>query len=144
MKIQELHPQHVEHLPEQLEDGVLYICESFEMAAHRCCCGCGEDVITPLNRAKWSLRERNGRVSLEPSIGNWKFDCQSHYWITNNKVLPAGQMSKATIRRVIDKDRCDAQLLARERSGLTELSQPNRISLISRVCQWVARLFSRN
>ena len=144
MKIRKLRPQHVENLPEQLEDGVLYICKPFELAAHRCCCGCGEEVVTPINKAKWSLSECDGRVSLKPSIGNWKLACQSHYWITNNKVHPAERMSKITIQRVIEKDRIDAQLFAQERSGSTSLSQANLISLISRIRQWVMKLLSQD
>jgi hypothetical protein len=25
-------------------------------------------------------------ISLDPSIGNWSFPCQSHYWITSSEV----------------------------------------------------------
>ena len=140
VKIRELSHQYVEHLPEQLEDGVLYICKPFELAAHRCCCGCGEEVITSLNKAKWSLHERRGRVSLKPSVGNWKFACQSHYWITNNRVYPAGRMSKAMIEWVIEEDRTDAQLFAQERSTSTELNRAGQKGFIARVWLWIMRL----
>jgi hypothetical protein len=116
MKTRELRPQHVAHLPEQLEDGVLYICKPFELAAHRCCCGCGEEVVTPLNPAKWFLSECRGRVSLKPSIGNWKFPCQSHYWIIDNQVHPSGRLPEVSMRRVIERDRVDAQAFAQARS----------------------------
>jgi Family of unknown function (DUF6527) len=26
-------------------------------------------------------------ISLDPSIGNWGFQCRSHYWIKNNRVV---------------------------------------------------------
>ena len=36
-------------------------------------------------------------ISLYPSIGNWGFKCQSHYWITNNRVRWADGWSKDKI-----------------------------------------------
>lgn len=93
-----------------MEDGVLYISEEFETAGHKCCCGCGEKVVTPLNPAKWRLTKSvNGAVSLYPSIGNWKFACQSHYWIKENRVINAGMMSKQKIEAVKVKDKRDNQ-----------------------------------
>ena len=34
-----LRPEFVEFIPEQLEDGVLYISQRYGTAMHRCCCG---------------------------------------------------------------------------------------------------------
>lgn len=104
MKINHLKPTHVAHLPDFLEEGVLYICLDFDLAAHLCCCGCGEEVITQLNSARWTLTESNGCVTLSPSIGNWKFSCKSHYWIESNKVICAEQFSPARIKAVINND----------------------------------------
>jgi hypothetical protein len=78
---------------------------------HRCCCGCGLEVVTPLNPAKWKLLEDDGKVSLFPSIGNWSFPCQSHYWIDENKICWARGMPKWQIERVRDRDRLAAKLL---------------------------------
>lgn len=36
-------------------------------------------------------------ITLYPSIGNWSFPCQSHYWITNNKVRWAPKWTKEEI-----------------------------------------------
>jgi hypothetical protein len=96
--------QFVEFIPEQLAEGVLYISKRYGTAAHKCCCGCGEEVITPLNPTDWSLRVDGKVVSLYPSIGNWSFACRSHYWIRRSKVVWAGQMSQKAIERgrVID------------------------------------------
>ena len=42
----------------------------------------------------------NGKtVSLDPSIGNWSFPCQSHYWIRNNRVKWAPKCSRVQIER---------------------------------------------
>ena len=38
----------VEHIPEQLEEGVLYVAPHFECAVHKCMCGCGEIICTPI------------------------------------------------------------------------------------------------
>ena len=79
-------PEFVAVIPERLEDGVLYICERYRTVAHKCCCGCGQEVITPLGPADWSLRREGKSVTLHPSIGNWSFPCRSHYFIRRNKV----------------------------------------------------------
>lgn len=76
----------VDRIPAHLDDQVLYICEEFETAAHRCFCGCGEKVVTPLTPTDWKLHRSIGGVSLYPSIGNWALQCRSHYWIRDDQV----------------------------------------------------------
>src|SRR5258706_15542904 len=76
----------VEFIPEDLEPDVLYVSVQYTTAVHRCCCGCGLEVVTPLSPRDWKLIFDGKTVSLEPSIGNWGFPCQSHYWITLNLV----------------------------------------------------------
>lgn len=102
-------PQFVELMPDQLEDGVLYISEKYGTAIHKCCCGCGQKVVTPLSPAKWQLRRSGEAVTLYPSIGNWNFSCQSHYWIRRNRVEWAGLMTEQQIRRVQERDKRDSQ-----------------------------------
>lgn len=110
MKTQHVSPKFVVSFPPVMEDGVLYISERYETAGHKCCCGCGEKVVTPLNPAKWRLtKSPKGTVSLYPSIGNWKFACKSHYWIRGNRVIAAGMMSKQKIEAVKEKDKRDSQ-----------------------------------
>ena len=89
----------VEFIPEKLDAGVLYISQRYGTAAHKCCCGCGEEVITPLTPTDWSLRMDGNLVTLHPSIGNWSFNCQSHYWIRRSQVIWAGHMSQQEIER---------------------------------------------
>lgn len=79
-------PQFVELIPEVLEEGVLYVSVRYKTACHRCSCGCGGKVVTPLTPTGWRITYDGRTVSLYPSIGNWKLACQSHYWITNNRV----------------------------------------------------------
>ena len=140
MKIPELTPRDLDEFPRVLEEGILYISEECELAAHKCCCGCGEDVITPLHTARWRLARHGGRVSLHPSIGNWKFACRSHYWIRNNRVIPSFRMDDEQIAEVIQLDRVDredyfAQLQqAPPSSGSARAPKPQH---------WLARLFKR-
>jgi len=117
MRIGRLEVEFVEFVPEQLAPGVLYVSRRYSTAAHLCCCGCGLEVVTPLNPAKWRLSERGGRVSLSPSIGNWSFPCQSHYWIEGGEVRWAAAMSPAAIAGVKARDRKDAARVSRARRG---------------------------
>lgn len=107
LKTTRLRPEFVKHFPDILDEGVLYVSEEFTTAGHLCCCGCGEEVITPLNRAQWQLIKSGAGVSLHPSVGNWKFACKSHYWIRNNQVIEAAPLSNAAIENVKKRDRRD-------------------------------------
>ena len=86
-------------IPESLEDGILYVSERYNTAVHKCACGCGEEVVTPLGPADWSIQLRDGNATLHPSIGNWSFACQSHYFIRQGKVIWSGRMSRQQIER---------------------------------------------
>lgn len=97
MKHKELAFEFVENIPENAKDGILYISTKYATAIHKCCCGCGNEVVTPLSPAQWSLTFDGDSVSLDPSIGNWNFPCRSHYWITRNKVRSAPAWSKRKI-----------------------------------------------
>lgn len=81
----------VEFIPEVLEDGILYITIEYCTAIHKCVCGCGNEVVTPISPTDWQLTFDGKSVSLSPSIGNWNFECKSHYWIVNNKIKFAGK-----------------------------------------------------
>ena len=107
MKKTSIKPIFVESIPERLEEGVLYISERYKTAIHKCCCGCGEEVVTPLSPADWSIKKASGCVSLMPSIGNWSFGCKSHYFIQNNKVIWAEKFSQWQIDFVKAKDKAD-------------------------------------
>ena len=87
----------VEHIPTELRDGMVYVCIPFATVVHRCCCGCGLEVVTPLSPTDWRLTFDGQTISLAPSIGNWGFPCRSHYWIRENKVKWAAQWSQREI-----------------------------------------------
>ncbi len=73
-------------IPDTLEQNTLYISRQYGTAIHLCACGCGAKTVTPLGDNDWKLIEKDGLVSLTPSIGNFQFPCKSHYYITDNKV----------------------------------------------------------
>ena len=77
--------QFVEFIPSDLQDGVLYVSMEYGTVVHRCCCGCGRKVVTPLAPHGWQLRYDGEAISLNPSVGNWQFPCRSHYWIRHGK-----------------------------------------------------------
>lgn len=79
----------VEFIPNSPEQDVLYISVEYKTAVHLCVCGCGSKVVTPLSPTDWELRFDGKTVSLSPSIGNWNFECKSHYFITRNKIRHA-------------------------------------------------------
>jgi hypothetical protein len=87
----------VEYIPDVLEAGRLYISIPFTTAVHKCFCGCGTEVVTPLSPTDWELTFDGKTVSLSPSIGSWNLSCKSHYWIRHNVVERARQWSRKEI-----------------------------------------------
>lgn len=87
----------IEYIPDKLEDYTVYISIQFTTAVHKCFCGCGLEVVTPLSPTDWELTFDGKTISLDPSIGNWGFPCQSHYWIRRSKVVWARKWSRKEI-----------------------------------------------
>jgi Family of unknown function (DUF6527) len=92
-------------MPEVLADGIIYVSVRFSTAVHRCCCGCGVEVATPISPADWQLTFDGESVSLYPSIGNWSLACKSHYWIRRNQVVWARRWSAKEIEEGRTQDR---------------------------------------
>jgi hypothetical protein len=90
----------VEFIPDVLEDSILYISLKYGTVIHRCPCGCGNEVNTSLHPTGWKMIYDGESVSLKPSIGNWSFDCKSHYWITNNDVEWSLKWSEEKIHNI--------------------------------------------
>lgn len=116
-RIDQLTPEFVEYIPERPAPGVLYVSRRYATATHLCCCGCGSEIVTPLNPAKWRLTEDGGSISLHPSVGNWSLPCQSHYWITGNRVRWSAAMAPEVIAAVKARDRRDAADMVPETDG---------------------------
>ncbi|AFZ67175.1 DUF6527 family protein [Deinococcus peraridilitoris] len=94
-----LHHEFVTAIPARLEDSVVYVSIVYATVAHKCACGCGQEVNLPLSPTDWSLIYDGETVSLSPSIGNWSLPCQSHYWIKNDKVVWAKAWSQKRIEQ---------------------------------------------
>ncbi len=93
----ELKPEFVEFIPAELEERTLYIAAKYRTVVHRCGCGCGRKIVTPLSPTAWKLTFDGLSVTLHPSVGNWNLPCKSHYWIDRNRVRwaprwPPGQI----------------------------------------------------
>lgn len=95
----------LEFIPDELEQGTIYVSIRFATASHLCVCGCGNKVVTPIRPTDWKLIFDGKTISLEPSIGNWSLACQSHYWIRNNRVRWAAKWSQKRIDRGRSRDR---------------------------------------
>ena len=101
----EITPVFVETVPEELEDRVLYISIRYGTAAHKCACGCGMKVATPIHPTAWKMHWDGREVSLYPSIGNWQFPCRSHYLIRRNRIVPARNLSDWEIEQGRKRER---------------------------------------
>lgn len=95
----------VNKIPDEPEEGVVYVSIPYTTAVHRCCCGCGHEVVTPLHPLQWSLTFNGETISLTPSIGNWSFPCRSHYWIRTGEVCNARPFSDTEIANLRADDR---------------------------------------
>jgi hypothetical protein len=104
----------VRHIPDALEPGLLYVSMEYATASHLCCCGCGEEVVTPFSPAQWKLTFDGESVSLHPSVGNWLLPCRSHYVIRNGGVLEAPPWSEVAV----------AAGLKYDKAALNELHRP--------------------
>jgi hypothetical protein len=89
----------VEFIPEELEERTVYISVAYTTVVHKCCCGCGREVVTPLSPTGWRLTFDGKSVSLDPSIGSWSLPCSSHYFITESRVVWAKQWTARQIAR---------------------------------------------
>ncbi len=136
-----LRHEFVQAVPDHLDDGVVYVSIAYTTALHRCCCGCGTEVVTPLSPTGWKITFDGVSISLHPSIGNWSLPCRSHYWITNSQVRWAEQWTDEQITANRERDR-----LAKQRSrargdvpiaAADEASQP--VSRLRRLMRRLAR-----
>lgn len=117
--------QFVEFIPEKLQERTLYISIRFATVAHPCACGCGSKVVTPLKPTDWKLIFDGKTISLYPSIGNWSFACQSHYWVKNNVIQWDVQWSRTEIEAGRSHDRA-AKERYYERPSLPSAPEPTK------------------
>lgn len=95
--------------PSRLEPGKLYVSVEYGSVAHSCCCGCGEEIVTPLTPTDWHIVYDGETITLHPSVGNWTLACRSHYVIRKGEILEAPAWSD---RQVAAERRRDGQAKA--------------------------------
>lgn len=110
MKLYTIEHEFVEVIPAEIKEGILYISIPLGISMHKCACGCGEKVPLPIRPFDWELTWDGETVSIYPSIGSWSLPCQSHYFITKNKIVWMKKWSTSQIRAGRKRDN-----LARER-----------------------------
>jgi hypothetical protein len=130
--------QAVERIPKQLESGVVYHTEEFELAALLCACGCGHRVmlLVPDSHKVWS---QDGMATIRPSIAVCDAPCKSHYYMTAGRIecLPgfteasAASLMQAQIARHAVSDA--KQLSWRSRFKLAIANALNKLRSILRI-----------
>ena len=119
----------VKYIPKVLKPNIVYISIEYKTCSHLCCCGCGMKVVTPLSPTDWEIRFNGKEVSLYPSIGNWSFECRSHYWIKNNSIKWAYQMSENEIEALRKYDRIKKNQYFGETKTISSLPQKKKRNL---------------
>lgn len=104
-KIKKLEHRFIRSIPRELDVGVIYISMEYATAVHSCCCGCGEQVVTPFSPTDWKMIYDGESVSLTPSIGNWHSACRSHYIIKQGIIIEAGSWNDAQITAERKRDK---------------------------------------
>ena len=132
-RVDRIEPRFVRYVPDELEDGVIYIAIEYGAVVHACCCGCREKVTTPLSPAQWSLTYNGEEFSLQPSVGSGALRCGSHYFITRNEVRWARPLTSEQTASAL---RHDAAVVAQHYETPPEAA---RAGWWSRLTRWVRR-----
>jgi hypothetical protein len=123
---------HVEFLPSDLEEDILYVSKKYKVAGHLCPCGCRSKIITPLGPTEWKYKERKGLPTLYPSIGNWQLPCRSHYWISDGEVHWSYQWTQNQIDAGADSEK------ERRKDYFERIDQKkNRPSILASLWNWI-------
>jgi hypothetical protein len=130
----------VEFIPDNLENGIVYASIEYATVAHKCMCGCSNEVTSPLSPEQWQLTFNGRTISLSPSIGNWGFDCESHYWLEDGLVNWAGHWSKEKV--AAGRERTKARL--RADLDHTTANLPAEPSHLEVPTSWIQRLLKRH
>ncbi len=135
----------VDQVPEDLESGVVYVSIPFSTVIHKCCCGCGHEVVTPLSRSGWKLTFDGESISLDPSIGNSALPCRSHYWIERNHVVWAGRYDEPKANKRGKRHGAKARSIGVGQDAVTdrhlqsEQTADSRGTLRARLRRWLRR-----
>lgn len=92
----------VERIPKQMEEGILYHTEEFELAGMLCACGCGHRItlIVPDSHRVW---DDGGYATIQPSVGVFDAACKSHYVIRAGNVQWLRAFSGAQATKIMQR-----------------------------------------
>lgn len=131
----------VDYMPHDPQEGVIYVSIRFRTVVHRCACGCGTKIATPLSPANWKLTYDGDSISMSPSVGGWGLPCRSHYWISSNEIRWSTQWTDAQIAAGRTHDDSERLEYFERRSATSSLRpKPKRDR---RVTHWLRRLGRR-
>ncbi len=147
MKSNKLEHRFVGSVPDEMENGVLYVSLDFATMMHLCACGCGREVVTPLSPKDWNFTYDGQSMSVSPSIGNWSLPCRSHYIIKKGAIQWAGDWSDEQIKRGRQND-----LMRKRGQNASKQSQPpkpktapeqksNSPSIFQKMLHWIKTRF---
>lgn len=86
MQVSSLSHVFVEQMPTEFEPGVLYVSLPFRTSVHLCACGCGNETWVPIRPDRHHLTFDGDTITLWPSVGNWRFQCRSHYVVRQGRI----------------------------------------------------------
>ncbi len=147
IRIKQLQHRFVDIMPDKTEPGVLYVSMEYATAAHWCCCGCGEEVVTPFSPAQWQMSFNGDAVSLHPSVGNWNLRCRSHYVVREGRVIEAPQWTKDEIEAGRKRDKETRAKYLANSTGVAAASAPVQKPIepnwIGRLTAWFKSTFEK-
>ncbi len=138
--VQRLEHRFVEAVPSKLEAGFLYVSLEYTTMMHLCCCGCGNEVVTPLNPNDWKMTFDGETISVHPSVGSWSLPCRSHYVIKNGRVNWAGDWTEEQIASGRTRDRARKSDERQVPAAPQEMFQEKQVasnSLWKKIRQWL-------
>ena len=130
----------VRSIPKELEPGVLYLSMEYGTAIHSCCCGCGNQVVTPFSPTGWQMSFDGESVSLSPSIGNWSFPCRSHYIVNKGHIIEAGQWSQTQVGAGRKQDRINKEHFYQSGPKTREKAGPSKTArkgVLAKLVHWL-------
>lgn len=95
----------VDFIPDKIQNEKIYISIKYKTAIHKCACGCNSEVVTPISPTDWAIKYNGETISLYPSIGNWSYNCRSHYWIKNSQIIWSNDFSNEKVEDIRRNDR---------------------------------------
>lgn len=149
IRYRRLEHRFVEHIPDDLQPGLLYVSLEYGSVAHSCCCGCGEEIVTPLTPTDWKIVFDGETISLTPSVGNWNLPCRSHYVIRQGRAVEAGPWTDEQVAAEQRRDRlAKARYFNQEPEQVEPVApakslEPDDSGFWSRTGEWFRKLFGQ-